>query len=604
MVLHAVKNEAHSESVLPKTVSAVDTKSSTNDPNKTQTAVIADVQTVQSRAASAPNVLLATAWVELYTPEGRRFKVRALLDQGSTFTFISESLCQLMRTKRHRADLQIRCFGHKYTGAAKSKVSLELSPCSKATPIFPFTAYVYQRLTSYAASQIRPLESWPHLRNLPLADPDPASQHTIHLLIGVDLYCSLLLGELRQGSPGTPTAQSTVLGWILSGPTGDVRRSGESASVLHCLSGESTNQLLQKFWEDEEVFQRLSLTEEEEQCERHFITTHSRTPQGRYIVRLPFKEGPPVELGESLPIAISLYNRTENRLSRLPELYVQYNDFLREYQALGHMNVVKDTDKSTYFPVYLPHHAVLIATSHTTKLRVVFNASCKTRDGTSLNDKLLTGSKLQSDLAAIILCWRQWRYVYTADIAKMFRQILVDCRDADFQRILWRPTEDSSMEHFRLVTVTYGLAPAPYLAMRVLKQLAHDEGHAFPRAAAVVENSFYVDDTLFGADDLNVLRDTRNQLIDLMNRGGFQLRQWVTNSSELLEDLPVNQHDPIDHLITKDDSLKILAYHGVRRRILFALLFIRKNQRLQAKARFYHLLPGCTTPSVGPRPSL
>lgn len=114
------------------------------------------------------------------------------------------------------------------------------------------------------------------------------------------------------------------------------------------------------------------------------------------------------------------------------------------------------------------------------------------------------------------------------------------------------------MEHFRLVTVTYGLAPAPYLAMRVLKQLAHDEGHAFPRAAAVVENSFYVDDTLFGADDLNVLRDTRNQLIDLMNRG-FQLRQWATNSSELLEDLPVNQHDPIDHLITKDDSLKILG---------------------------------------------
>lgn len=104
-VLHAVKNEAHSESVSPKIVSAVDTKSSTNDPNKTQTAVIADVQTVQSRAASAPNVLLATAWVELYTPEGRRFKVRALLDQGSTFTFISESLCQLMRTKRHRADL-------------------------------------------------------------------------------------------------------------------------------------------------------------------------------------------------------------------------------------------------------------------------------------------------------------------------------------------------------------------------------------------------------------------------------------------------------------------------------------------------------------------
>lgn len=95
--------------------------------------------------------------------------------------------------------------------------------------------------------------------------------------------------------------------------------------------------------------------------------------------------------------------------------------------------------------------------------------------------------------------------------------------------------------------------------MRVLKQLAIDEGHAFPRAAAVLENSFYVDDTLFGVDDLDVLRDTRKQLIDLLNRGRFQLRQWATNSPELLEDIPVKQHGLIDHLIKKDDSLKVLG---------------------------------------------
>lgn len=82
---------------------------------------------------------------------------RALLDQGSTFSFISESLCQIMWTRRYRTDLYA-VSTKKYTGIAKSKVSLRLSPCSKSAPIFPLTAY--QRITSYAASQIRPIDSW------------------------------------------------------------------------------------------------------------------------------------------------------------------------------------------------------------------------------------------------------------------------------------------------------------------------------------------------------------------------------------------------------------------------------------------------------------
>jgi len=40
-------------------------------------------------------------------------------------------------------------------------------------------------------------------------------------------------------------------------------------------------------------------------------------------------------------------------------------------------------------PVYILHHAVLRKSSSPTKLRVIFNASCKTRNGTSLNHLLV-----------------------------------------------------------------------------------------------------------------------------------------------------------------------------------------------------------------------
>jgi len=55
-----------------------------------------------------------------------------------------------------------------------------------------------------------------HLRDLELANLDPARQQSIHLLIGSDLFGSLiwiyLLCNLRQGPLGTPTAQKIVFG--------------------------------------------------------------------------------------------------------------------------------------------------------------------------------------------------------------------------------------------------------------------------------------------------------------------------------------------------------------------------------------------------------
>jgi len=152
-----------------------------------------------------------------------------------------------------------------------------------------------------------------------------------------------------------------------------------------------------------------------------FCSTHSRTTEGRYMVRLPFKTGPPIDIGGSLQIATVLYAR---RLQSRPEISRPYQDFLREYLELGHMEPVSEKVIPVYVPVYIPHYAVIKESSSTTKLHVVFNASCRTRNGTTLNDHLLVGSKLQQDLPAIIARWRQWRYVYIADIAKMFRQIL------------------------------------------------------------------------------------------------------------------------------------------------------------------------------------
>jgi len=115
------------------------------------------------------------------------------------------------------------------------------------------------------------------------------------------------------------------------------------------------------------------------------------------------------------------------------------------------MEPVTEKVATVFKPVYISHHTVIRESNSTTKLRLVFNASCKTRNGTSLNDHLLVEPKVQQDLPAIIVRWHQSHYMYIADIAKMFRQILTESGNADFQRILWRPNPESSLQHFDFV---------------------------------------------------------------------------------------------------------------------------------------------------------
>lgn len=103
------------------------------------------------------------------------------------------------------------------------------------------------------------------------------------------------------------------------------------------------------------------------------------------------------------------------------------------------------------------------ADSATSRLRVVFNASSHSTNGKSLNDQLLSGPKLQLDLPSIIMQWRQFRYVYTADIAKTYRQILIDSRDLDYQRNLCQSEHATTPCEYQLLTVTYGMMCAPFL---------------------------------------------------------------------------------------------------------------------------------------------
>lgn len=204
------------------------------------------------------------------------------------------------------------------------------------------------------------------------------------------------------------------------------------------------------------------------------METHRRDDEGRFIVQLPFRGDIIEQLGESKDIALRRFYTLERKLNKNPTLRNQYTEFLDEYQRLGHMESVEKHDSSTT-GYYLPHHSVIKEASSTTKLRVVFDASCKTTTGISLNDALMVGPTLQQDLLDIIFRFRCWQYVVTADIEKMYRQVRVEQSQTRYQRILWRTNPEEEIRAFELKTVTYGTASASFLSIRALQELAHIE---------------------------------------------------------------------------------------------------------------------------------
>ncbi|UYV73931.1 hypothetical protein LAZ67_11001496 [Cordylochernes scorpioides] len=186
---------------------------------------------------------------------------------------------------------------------------------------------------------------------------------------------------------------------------------------------------------------------------------------------------------------------------------------------------------------YIPHHCILKAQPN--KLRVVFDASTKTTTQISLNDLLHVGPKLQNNIFSILLKFRTNSVALVADIEKMYRQIRLHPDDIKYQTILWRDRKDLELQEYNLLTVTYGLACAPYLAIRTLHQIAHEVQVSNPRISKIIREDFYVDDLLTGCPTVEDAKGLMQQLIAVLGSGGFVLRKWVSNETSIIEDLPL-----------------------------------------------------------------
>ncbi|XP_036329773.1 uncharacterized protein LOC118741907 [Rhagoletis pomonella] len=390
--------------------------------------------------------------------------------------------------------------------------------------------------------------------DLILADKRFFINEQVDLVLGGDVYAQIMLGGIRKNVLGTLLAQETVFGWILTGQTEAISITNKRVSFFNEVT---LDKRLASFWELEDFSKHKTYNKEEVYCEDLYKRTTKRNQDGKYTVSLPFKQDFPrcIRLGPSLKIACSQFFRNEIRLAKDPPLQTEYNRVLSEYETLGHMTLISDRipgdECESYF---LPHHAVRKEESTTTKVRVVFNASCPTANGVSLNDVIHPGPVLQNDLTILILRWRFFRYVFNSDIEKMYRQILLNPDDTKYQRIIFRTSPTEPIRLYELKTVTFGVNCAPYLAIRTLLQLADDVQNSHPIASDILRKYMYVDDVLAGGHTIEAAIKAKDDITGVLQSAGFPLRKWTSNCTEILHGTPKSHLLKEDFLDFEDTS--------------------------------------------------
>ncbi|XP_055543043.1 uncharacterized protein LOC129728619 [Wyeomyia smithii] len=469
--------------------------------------------------ASRNKILLATAVILLVDGSGGEYPVRALLDSGSECSFITERVTQRMGIRRVRVSIAIAGIGQSSTRVLpKIRSTIKSLITDFVTAI---ELLIFPKVTVDLPSMSVDVTSW----SLPT---------------GIQLQVENSLGDTL------PTLVNSAFGWIVSGKVSE--GAPRSAFVCNVASTADLHNDMKRFWaiEDEPT---TAYSPEEALCEKIFSEIVTRDSDGRYVVRLPLKSDLLDNLGDNRRSALHSYRLIENLLGRDPGLATEYRKFMDEYFQLGHMERIDENNASSQ-AFFLPHHPVIRAESSTTKVRVVFDASCKSATGRSLNDVMLVGPTVQQDLRSIIIRSRLHPIMLIADITKMYRQIRLHPGDTHLQRIFWRSTPDEPIGVYELKTVTY--------ATRVISQLATDEKCHYLLAAEVACKDFYVDDLFTGTKTVNEAIELRKQMEAMFNSAGMKLRKWASNVPASLQDVP-EENRAIKDLVDFDKDHTELA---------------------------------------------
>ncbi|XP_044315252.1 uncharacterized protein LOC123037660 [Drosophila rhopaloa] len=175
-------------------------------------------------------------------------------------------------------------------------------------------AHVLGRITSSLERQNIDASALEAFKDLQLADTEFNTNSPVDILLGSEHVWSVFTGRKMYDNKGNLIAISSVFEWVI---TSLITSNPSNAIALTAIV--DIGATLQKFWDLENVQSRAKLDPEGDQVEKHFLATHSRDENGKYIVDLLFNTENP-DFGETLQEALKRFKSVERRLQRNDQL--------------------------------------------------------------------------------------------------------------------------------------------------------------------------------------------------------------------------------------------------------------------------------------------
>ena len=496
-----------------------------------------------------------------------RVKVYAMLDPCSQGTFIEEALLEQLGL-HHGQDskLTLKTINGEQTidshsvkglrvegNGARNRHTVDL-PVTYTQPELPFGE---EDIPTFSK-----LKDWSQFDKIAKELPVCDSNVPFGLLIGANCVKALEPLQIIPSTLNGPYAVLTRLGWCVVGPM-----HGERATKLKCnlvknslctqdvCSGEvkSSHRLIYNDVKDHSISEALQSMYNLEFVERNgesvapsieddrfmkLMRDEVKMENGHYVLPLPFRSED-INMPDNHGQAVRRCNGIKKRMLKDEGYRLDYAKFMQNLLDKGY--AVESNERPSGRTWYLPHHGLY----QKGKFRVVFDAAAKFQ-GTSLNNCLIPGPDLTSNLVGVLIRFRKEVVPFVADIESMFYQVSVPEHQQSFLQFLWWPGGDMSaeMQAYKMKVHIFGAVSSPGCANFALRQTASDHRHLSEAASETLAANFYVDDLLKSVQNNKVASRLAVKTREMCSAGGFNLTKFSAIDTEVLSGIPAEAIAP------------------------------------------------------------
>jgi len=258
---------------------------------------------------------------------------------------------------------------------------------------------------------------------------------------------------------------------------------------------------------------------------------------GRYMVTWSWKDENP-DLPENFQLAYGRLRSIVHKLKKDPKLLEKYEAIIQDQLQKGIIEKVTNNSEQGALKHYIAHRPVITPSKSTKKVRVVYDASVKTKQSQkSLNECLYRGPVMLPDLSGLLLGFHLLPIGVVSDIEKAFLNVGLQPQDRDVTRFLWmKNTNNSDLNNnLQIYQLLFGVEFSLFLlAATITYHLKHIDNPI----ADSIKCDIYVDNIIVGTHTLTEAQHLYTESKLIFARASMNVQEWASNSQDLMKFVP------------------------------------------------------------------